>query len=100
MKNPQSLILLVPCQDRIVPEVDAALREMEALGVRVCRSFGQSAIDAARNRLATQALKTGFKSGARLIAHRGDYRPPAGDPQSDTPSRSNAMTIAILGSVV
>jgi hypothetical protein len=60
MKNPDKLIVIVPCQDRIVPEVDAGLRELERLGVRVHRAFGQSAIDAARSRLATQALKAGY----------------------------------------
>jgi hypothetical protein len=59
--RPEQIIVIVPCQDRIVPQVDEGLRALERLGVRVHRAFGQSAIDAARSRLATQALKNGYK---------------------------------------
>lgn len=61
MKNPEKLIVIVPAQDRIVPEVDASLRQLEQRGVRVHRAFGQSAIDASRSRLATQALAAGYQ---------------------------------------
>ena len=61
MDRPEQIIVIVPCQDRIVPQVDEGLRALERLGVRVHRAFGQSAIDAARSRLATQALKNGYK---------------------------------------
>lgn len=55
------LIIIVPCQDRIVPEVDQSLRVLEAEGIRVHRAYYQSAIDASRCRLATQALEAGYQ---------------------------------------
>ena len=61
MKNPEKLIVIVPHQDRIVPEVDASLRELERLGVRVHRAPHQSQIDTARCLLATQALAAGYE---------------------------------------
>lgn len=59
--NNQKLIIIVPCQDRIVPEVDQSLRALEAQGIRVHRAFYQSAIDASRCRLATQALAAEYE---------------------------------------
>lgn len=61
MKDPQKLIIIVPALDRIVPQVDASLRTLEREGIRVHRAFGQSAIDSARCRLATQALGAGYE---------------------------------------
>lgn len=61
MEHLEKLIVIVPCQDRIVPQVDEALRALEFQGVRVHRAYGQSAIDAARSRLATQALAAGYQ---------------------------------------
>jgi hypothetical protein len=49
-------IVLVPVGSAIEPECDVALRSLEARGYPVRRSFGCSAIDQARSRLATDAL--------------------------------------------
>ena len=55
-------VVLVPYQSVIEPECDDALRKLEAEGVRVVRSGGSSAIDVARNVLASDALHDGFES--------------------------------------
>jgi hypothetical protein len=52
--------VLVPTMRYIEPDCDAALRELERRGYVVRRLHGCSAIDAARNRLATWALDEGF----------------------------------------
>ena len=56
-----SCVVLVPVGNRIEPQVEAALRELERRGYPVWRSYGCSAIDFARSRLATQALSQGFQ---------------------------------------
>jgi len=61
MDHPETMIVIVPCQERIFPQVDESLRALERAGVRVHRAFGQSSIDASRSRLATQALKAGYR---------------------------------------
>ncbi len=55
-------VVLVPYLGGIEPECEEALRGLEAEGVRVVRSGGTSAIDVARNRLASEALHDGFES--------------------------------------
>jgi len=45
----------------IEPQTENALRELERRGYAVWRSFGCSAIDFARSRLATQAISQGFE---------------------------------------
>jgi len=55
-------VVLVPYLNGIEPECDDALRKLEAEGVRVVRSGGNSAIDVARNVLASDALHDGFES--------------------------------------
>ncbi len=58
--NPSSCVVLVPVGSHIEPQTENALRELERRGYPVWRSFGCSAIDFARSRLATQALSQGF----------------------------------------
>ncbi len=57
-----SSVVLVPHLKGIDPECEDSLRKLEASGVRVVRSGGNSAIDAARNQLASDALHDGFES--------------------------------------
>lgn len=54
-------VVLVPVGHRIDPQVESSLRELERRGYAVWRSYGCSAIDFARSRLATQALAQGFR---------------------------------------
>jgi hypothetical protein len=55
-------VVLVPHLNGIDWECEQGLRELEGLGVRVVRRGGSSAIDAARNVLASDALHDGFES--------------------------------------
>ncbi len=55
-------VVLVPYLSGIEPECEDSLRKLEASGVRVVRSGGNSAIDVARNQLASDALHDGFES--------------------------------------
>jgi len=55
-------VVLVPHLAGIEPECEDSLRKLEAAGVRVVRSGGNSAIDVARNRLASEALHDGAES--------------------------------------
>lgn len=59
--SPSSCVVLVPVGNRIEPETERALRELEQRGYPVWRSYGCSAIDFARSRLATQAISQGFE---------------------------------------
>jgi hypothetical protein len=58
--NSQKCVVLVPVANRIEPDCDAALRELERRGYDVWRVPGFAAIDQARNQLATDALAAGF----------------------------------------
>ena len=53
-------VVLVPVGGAIDPACDDALRELERRGYAVWRVRGYSAIDAARNQMATDALAQGF----------------------------------------
>ncbi len=55
-------VVLVPYLNVIEPECEDSLRKLEAEGVRIVRSGGNSAIDVARNRLASEALHDGAES--------------------------------------
>jgi glycosyltransferase involved in cell wall biosynthesis len=55
-------VVLVPYLNVIEPECEDSLRKLEAEGVRVVRSGGNSAIDVARNRLASEALHDGAEA--------------------------------------
>jgi glycosyltransferase involved in cell wall biosynthesis len=55
-------VVLVPYLGEIEPECEQSLRGLERAGVRVVRSGGNSAIDVARNRLASQALHDGAEA--------------------------------------
>ncbi|MEI8019851.1 MAG: hypothetical protein WCH39_16730 [Schlesneria sp.] len=59
--DPATCVVLVPVGNHIEPQTEQALRELERRGYPVWRSFGCSAIDFARSRLATQALSEGFE---------------------------------------
>ncbi len=59
--NPATCAVLVPVGNHIEPQTEVALRELERRGYPVWRSYGCSAIDFARSRLATQALSEGFE---------------------------------------
>lgn len=50
----------MPVGHAIEPQTEMGLRELERRGYAVWRSYGCSAIDFARSRLATQALSQGF----------------------------------------
>jgi hypothetical protein len=55
-----SCVVLVPIGGAVEPGCDEALRELERRGHPVVRVRGYSAVDAARNQLATDALARGF----------------------------------------
>ena len=57
---PGACVILMPVGHHIEPQTESALRELERRGYPVWRSFGCSAIDFARSRLATQAMSQGF----------------------------------------
>ena len=52
--------MLVPVAGAIDPDCEEALRELERRGYAVWRVRGYSAIDAARNQMASDALAQGF----------------------------------------
>jgi SAM-dependent methyltransferase len=54
-------VILVPVSGAIDPSCEESLRELEGHGYPVWRVRGYSAIDAARNQLATDALAQGFE---------------------------------------
>ena len=54
--NPTSRVVLVPVGSAIDPACDDGLRELERRGYAVRRVRGYSAIDSARNQMATDAL--------------------------------------------
>lgn len=60
MLPPSRCVVLVPVAGSIVPECEDALRELERRGYTVWRVRGYSAIDAARNQMASDALAKGF----------------------------------------
>src|SRR5215210_4470824 len=53
-------VVLVPIGSHIDPACDDAFRELERRGYTVWRVRGYSAVDAARNQMATDALAQGF----------------------------------------
>jgi len=55
-------VVLVPHLNGIEPECEDGLRGLERAGVRVVRRRGSSAIDVARNEMASDALHDGFES--------------------------------------
>lgn len=55
-------LVVVPFLDRIEPDCERGLYELEAAGVRVVRKIGCSAIDVARSDLASEALHDGAES--------------------------------------
>jgi hypothetical protein len=59
--NSADCVVLVPLGGPIEPGCDEALRELERRGHPVWRYRGYSAVDAARNQLATDALGQGFE---------------------------------------
>ena len=58
--SPARCVVLVPFQGRIVSKCQAGLIELERRGYVVRRVEGYSAIDQARNQLASDALRDGF----------------------------------------
>jgi hypothetical protein len=57
---PSACVVLVPAGGPVEPGCDDALRELERRGYAVWKYRGYSAVDAARNQLATDALAAGF----------------------------------------
>ena len=53
-------VVLVPVGGALDPDCEDALRELERRGYAVWRVRGYSAIDAARNQMASDALAQGF----------------------------------------
>jgi predicted O-methyltransferase YrrM len=61
MPDTAKCVVLVPAHGMIEPGCDDALRELEKRGYPVWRVRGYSAVDAARNQMATDALSQGFE---------------------------------------
>lgn len=59
--SPTRCVVLVPVADHVEKECEIGLRELEQRGYAVWRVFGFSAIDQARNQIATNALDAGFR---------------------------------------
>ncbi|VTR94317.1 Uncharacterized protein OS=Pirellula staleyi (strain ATCC 27377 / DSM 6068 / ICPB 4128) GN=Psta_1297 PE=4 SV=1 [Gemmata massiliana] len=57
---PADCVVLVPVGGAIEPGCEDALRELERRGYPVWRYRGYSAVDAARNQMASDALGAGF----------------------------------------
>ncbi len=55
-------IVLVPHLNGIEKECENSLKELESAGIKVRRSSGCSAIDVARNRMASDALHEGYEA--------------------------------------
>ncbi len=55
-------VILVPHLNGIEPECEHSLSQLEQAGVRIIRRAGCSAIDVARNEMASDALHDGFES--------------------------------------
>ena len=53
-------VILVPVGRHVEPACEEGLRQLEARGYPVRRTFGYSAIDVARNQMASDALAEGF----------------------------------------
>ena len=64
-------IVLVPAYSHIEFQTDRLLKELESLGYKVRRSFGNAAIDQARNRLATDAIAEGYEELMWIDADMG-----------------------------
>ncbi len=64
-------IVLVPTFSHIENQTDRLLKELESLGYKVRRAFGNAAIDQARNRLATDAIAEGFEELMWIDADMG-----------------------------
>ena len=60
MPTPSDCVVLVPVGSSIDPGCEAALRELETRGYPVWRVRDYSAVDAARNQMASDALGQGF----------------------------------------
>lgn len=60
-RPPSACVVLVPDHGMIDPGCDDALRELERRGYPAWRVRGYSAVDAARNQMATDALGQGFE---------------------------------------
>jgi glycosyltransferase involved in cell wall biosynthesis len=60
--NRAKMIVLVPHLNGIERECEEGLRWLEALGIRVARRVGSSAIDVARNEMISDALHQGYES--------------------------------------
>jgi hypothetical protein len=58
----EKALVLVPYLDRIEPVCERALSQLEVAGVKVVRKGGCSAIDFARNQLASEAVQNGAES--------------------------------------
>jgi hypothetical protein len=58
--DPSKCVILMPVGGRIEPQTDDALRALAGRGYAVRRVHGYSAIDQARNQIATDALRDGF----------------------------------------
>ena len=58
--DPATCVILMPVGGRIEPQTDDALRALANRGYVVRRVYGYSAIDQARNQIATDALRDGF----------------------------------------
>lgn len=64
-------VVLVPAFQHIEPLCDVALRQLEARGYRVRRLYGCAHMDAARSRLATEAVSEGFEEIMWIGAEMG-----------------------------
>jgi hypothetical protein len=68
---PEKCAILVPVAERIEPDCEKALRELERRGYRVSRVSGYRQIDLARNQMASDALAAGCEETLWIDADTG-----------------------------
>src|SRR5205823_4356169 len=61
MTDPKQCVVLVPVGYRVEPPCEEGLRKLEDRGYVVRRVYGYSAVDVARNQMASDALADGFE---------------------------------------
>lgn len=72
--SPADCVVLVPAFSHIEPACELGLREQEARGYAVRRSYGFPQIDCGRNVMASAALRDGFELLMWIDADNGTAR--------------------------
>ena len=71
--------ILMPVGNHLDPRIDAAVAELGRRGYATFKSYGGSAIDSVRNRMATNALAEGFEETFCTDHWRCRFKPTEGN---------------------